>query len=192
MSKSSGKLYFPVCSHKLTLFLCSAADRQAERQTGDAVPTALGGGQRLTRRRFLCGLPLLRPQRDQAAPHLNRFAPPHPPGNPITLNRPAPEGPVWRSKPSRPSPGKTNPESHSCVCSFKHHPSLRKVSLTNTSRLSRSESVWWIDWSDFSAWGWNGFWHSAFWHKAIQPLPRFQLVSTLCLPPRSINLNSLG
>lgn len=87
MWKSSGKLYFPVCSHKLTLFLCSAADRQAERQTGDAVPTALGGGQRLTRRRFLCGLPLLRPQRDQAAPHLNRFAPPPPPGEPHHLEQ---------------------------------------------------------------------------------------------------------
>lgn len=51
---------------------CSAANCEAERQTGDAVPSVPGGGQRLARRGFLHGLPLLRSPRDQAAANLTR------------------------------------------------------------------------------------------------------------------------
>ena len=48
----------------------SAPNRAAEGQTGDAVPSVPGGGQRPARRSFLHGLPLLRSPGDQAAAHL--------------------------------------------------------------------------------------------------------------------------
>lgn len=48
----------------------SAADREAERQTRDVVPSVPGGGQRSAWRRLLHGLPVPRSQRNQAAAHL--------------------------------------------------------------------------------------------------------------------------